>query len=279
MDKKKLEFEYDLGMDLDLLNLGSDIETKAATEFDFHEKFLELCISKLKKKANKDKAQDMNVKDEEQKVDDEPKKEEEVEEAKEEEPTKKEQCIPKIKEPVVEKEEKEKKEKKQKKETENDFTFKDILDKKELKGILPDLDFLHDKKKKRKKEDSICKELKNIMGLPHLKNLKDLNKLKHLKDIDKLDDLDDLKHLKKLKHLKQLKKNTPKKKDCICTTISKMKGKEVIIRTKSGNEIKGFVHDIKKKKNCIIISESTKPHIKKTLVRCKDIESITATHL
>jgi small nuclear ribonucleoprotein (snRNP)-like protein len=61
MTKKKVDFDFDLGVDL-----GLDLNLEIEKDFDFHEKFTELCMKKIqKKKQHHDKNQDSNSKSKE----------------------------------------------------------------------------------------------------------------------------------------------------------------------------------------------------------------------
>ncbi|WP_010283317.1 hypothetical protein [Bacillus timonensis] len=68
-------------------------------------------------------------------------------------------------------------------------------------------------------------------------------------------------------------------KGCICTIIKNFKGKEVFIRTKSGDVLEGTVKELYENNCCITIvsPEMMSPYEPKevTIISCKDIESLT----
>ena len=235
MAKKKIDFDFDLGLNLDL-----DLEID--NEFDFQEKFTELCMRKIqKKKQNKDLDLDKCSKDEKSFDKGFNKTAKDLFDLK----------------PIE---------------------LGDLLDNQTDKCLKKPIKPEPIKKSECCKEEPVKPEppkkpecSKKPGNKKHDKDFKQLKKLKHLKDLDKLDDLDDLKHLKKLKHLKS-------KKDCICKIIKKSEGKRVSICTKSGKEITGTIIKVKKD-GCVTLDQSTTvstpapPH--RTIINCKDIESIS----
>lgn len=84
-------------------------------------------------------------------------------------------------------------------------------------------------------------------------------------------------------------KRLPKKKEyqecvckinsCICSIIKEFLGKDVILRTRSGDEIFGVIKNIDKHTNCVTIieAEMLSPMMpgRKIIISCKDIESIS----
>ncbi|MFC4323141.1 hypothetical protein [Litchfieldia salsa] len=94
------------------------------------------------------------------------------------------------------------------------------------------------------------------------------------------DKLEDLKYLKELKHLKELKKLVKEKKEhSLCGFIKKYEGKDVSVRTQSGDCIMGIIKEVSNQTGIVkILQPSTyspyEPEVK-TVIRCQDIESIT----
>ncbi len=71
------------------------------------------------------------------------------------------------------------------------------------------------------------------------------------------------------------------KNDCLCKLLQKFEGKEVSIKTKSGDFIEGILKEVKD--CCVKIVEpgmlSPKVNERLTVIRCKDIESFSVEML
>jgi small nuclear ribonucleoprotein (snRNP)-like protein len=108
------------------------------------------------------------------------------------------------------------------------------------------------------------------------------NTVKHKdeKKEEEYNELKNLKYLKELKHLKDLKNSLKDKKNhCFCVVSKKYEGKDVSIRTKSGDSIMGVIKEVDDHSGIVtFLQPSTnspyEPEVI-TIIHCNDIESIT----